>query len=126
MSASRAWRQVPVTYGEHPRAYRFAGWSLDLTRGLGAPDGACGSTMPNSTCWWFPRPPAHRRAEQLLERARALDEVYDRAIDVQLLRLRQLEIDPESRDCCAERGAGYFRCRCRSGMGMTDFSRCAA
>ncbi|HTN67608.1 MAG TPA: response regulator transcription factor, partial [Burkholderiaceae bacterium] len=32
--------QVPVTRGKHPRAYRFAGWSLNLnTRRLAAPDG---------------------------------------------------------------------------------------
>ena len=48
--------------------------------------------------------------EQLLERTRAFDDIYDRAIDVQILRLRRkLESDTKNPTLlCTERGVGYF------------------
>jgi len=48
--------------------------------------------------------------EKLLGSTRAFDDIYDRAIDVQILRLRRkLEADPKNPTLLrTERGAGYF------------------
>lgn len=106
--------QVPVTRGKHPRAYRFAGWSLNLnTRRLAAPDGRqvpLTNAEFNLLVVFLAAPAGIISREQLLERTRAFDDVYDRAIDVQILRLRRkLEIDPKNPQLLrTERGAGYF------------------
>jgi DNA-binding response OmpR family regulator len=48
--------------------------------------------------------------DQLLEATRLYDDVYDRSIDVQILRLRRkIEADPaEPKLIRTERGAGYY------------------
>jgi two-component system, OmpR family, response regulator len=106
--------QVPVTRGKHPRSYQFAHWSLNLnTRRLTSPQG---SLIPltnaefNLLAVFLGTPERVISREQLLERTRAFDDIYDRAIDVQILRLRRkLEIDPKTpKLLCTERGVGYY------------------
>ena len=48
--------------------------------------------------------------ERLLQSTRVHEDIFDRSIDVQVLRLRRkLEIDPSApRMICTERGVGYF------------------
>ncbi|MEO7030876.1 MAG: response regulator [Herbaspirillum sp.] len=106
--------QVPVTRGKHPRSYRFAGWSLNLnTRRLLSPDNIqvpLTNAEFNLLTVFLAAPVGIISRERLLERSRAFDDVYDRAIDVQILRLRRkLESDPKNpKLLCTERGAGYF------------------
>ena len=97
------------------RAYRFAGWELNLrTRKLSAPDGRkldlsngefslltafCGSAQRVLS------------RDELLSLSRLHNaEVYDRTVDVQVVRLRRkLEIDPARPQLIVtERGAGYI------------------
>ena len=106
--------QVPVTRGKHPRSYRFAKWSLNLnTRRLLAPDGKPVSLTNaefNLLTVFLATPGRIISREQLLERTRAFDDIFDRAIDVQILRLRRkLETDAKNPNLvCTERGVGYF------------------
>lgn len=106
--------QVPVTRGKHPRAYRFAKWSLNLnTRKLLRPDGKPVSLTNaefNMLAVFLATPGRIISREQLLERTRAFDDIFDRAIDVQILRLRRkLEADSKNPTLlCTERGVGYF------------------
>lgn len=106
--------QVPITRGKHPRAYRFAGWTLNLnTRRLVAPDEhvvALTNAEFNLLVVFLSTPGRIISREKLLESTRAFDDIYDRAIDVQILRLRRkLEADPKKPTLlCTERGAGYF------------------
>ena len=96
------------------RAYRFSGWELNVRlRRLRAPDG---EVVPltnsefNLLAAFLAAPQRVLSRDQLLERSRmhAL-EVYDRAIDVTMLRLRRkLERDPSNPELLlTERGAGY-------------------
>ncbi|MCA1325175.1 response regulator [Herbaspirillum sp. alder98] len=104
----------PVTRGNHPRAYRFGGWDLNLnTRKLVAPDARVVSLTNaefNLLVVFLSAPGRIISREHLLESTRAFDEVYDRAVDVQILRLRRkLESDPKNPTLLrTERGAGYF------------------
>ncbi|KAF1045583.1 MAG: Aerobic respiration control protein ArcA [Herbaspirillum frisingense] len=106
--------QTPVTRGKHPRAYQFAGWNLSLnTRRLTAPDERNVSLTNaefNLLVVFLSAPGRIISREHLLESTRAFDDVYDRAIDVQILRLRRkLEADPKNPTLLrTERGAGYF------------------
>ena len=106
--------QVPVTRGKHPRSYRFALWALNLnTRRLTAPDGRLvplTNAEFNLLAVFLGTPGRIISREQLLERTRAFDDIYDRAIDVQILRLRRkLEADAKKPQLlCTERGVGYF------------------
>jgi two-component system, OmpR family, response regulator len=106
--------QVPVTRGKHPRAYRFAAWGLNLnTRRLTSPEGKPVSLTNaefNLLAVFLGTPGRIISREQLLERTRAFDDIYDRAIDVQILRLRRkLETDAKNpKLLCTERGVGYF------------------
>jgi DNA-binding response OmpR family regulator len=97
------------------RAYRFSGWELDLrTHKLVAPSGS----RVDLTNGEFGLLTAFLRAprrilsrDQLLEMSKSYDDdVSDRSIDVQILRLRRkLEADPGRPDLIkTERGAGYF------------------
>lgn len=110
--------QVPAerpARDEQRRAFRFAGWELNLrTRKLTAPDGQrhdlsngefsllaafCGSAQRVLS------------RDQLLSLSRLHNaEVYDRTIDVQILRLRRkIESDPARPQLIVtERGAGYI------------------
>jgi two-component system OmpR family response regulator len=94
--------------------YRFAGWELEMrARRLQSP---AGDVVPLTAGEFnlltaFLRSPHHVLSrEQLLAASRVHDEeVFDRSIDVQILRLRRkLEADPsEPRLIKTERGAGY-------------------
>ena len=97
-----------------PRAYRFAGWELNLrTRGLAAPEGGRVELTNGEFSLLQAFCAAPQRVlsrEQLLDLSRLHGaEVYDRSIDVQILRLRR-KIEPNpSRPTYikTERGAGY-------------------
>ncbi len=96
------------------RAYRFDGWELNVrSRRLTAPDGKRIALTNGEFGLLQAFCAAPRRVlsrDQLLELSR-LDaaEVYDRSVDVQILRLRRkLEADPSRpRLIRTERGAGY-------------------
>ena len=97
------------------RAYRFEGWELNLgTRRLTTPDGRRIELTNGEFSLLQAFCSAPQRVlsrDQLLELSR-LDsaEVYDRSIDVQILRLRRkIEADPtQPRYIVTERGAGYL------------------
>src|SRR5262245_5996174 len=99
---------------EDLRAYRFSGWELNLRlHRLTSPDGRrVGLTNSEFSllCAFLSAPQRVLSRDQLLERSRlhAL-EVYDRAIDVTMLRLRRkIERDPSNPEWLrTERGAGY-------------------
>ncbi len=95
--------------------FRFAGWELDLrTRRLTSP---AGEPVPLTKgefvllAAFLQRPQQVLSREQLLVASRVHDdEVFDRSIDVQILRLRRkLEAAPsEPKLIRTERGAGYI------------------
>jgi DNA-binding response OmpR family regulator len=95
--------------------YRFAGWELDMrTRRLRSP---AGEVLPltagefNLLAAFLRSPQQVLNREQLLAASRVHEEeVFDRSIDVQILRLRRkLEENPsEPRLIKTERGAGYL------------------
>ena len=97
-----------------PRNYAFAGWRLSGgTRRLTSPDGARvdlsnGEFALLSAFLRAPRVVLSR--DQLLDASRLHDDIYDRSIDVQILRLRRkIETDPnEPKLIRTERGAGYY------------------
>ncbi|MBK7249444.1 MAG: response regulator [Gammaproteobacteria bacterium] len=110
----RAQQQVVTAHDEALRAYRFSGWELNLrTRRLTNPAGQCVELTNgefNLLCAFLSAPEAVLTRDQLLERSRLHNlEVYDRAIDVTILRLRRkLERDASNpRLIVTERGAGY-------------------
>jgi len=97
------------------RAYRFAGWELNVRlRRLHSPEG---ETIPttnsefNLLVAFLAAPQRVLSREQLLERSRLHnDEVYDRSVDVQVGRLRR-KIEPTgaaTQLIRTERGAGYI------------------
>jgi len=96
------------------RAYRFAGWELNVRlRRLTAADGKV-IPLTNSEfsllCAFLSAPQRILTRDQLLERSRLHSlEVYDRSIDVTILRLRRkIESDPSNPVLLiTERGAGY-------------------
>jgi two-component system OmpR family response regulator len=108
---------APVAPGrdEGIRAYRFAGWELNVRlRKLVAPKG---DRVPLSNgefsllCAFLSAPERVLTRDQLLELSRLHSiEVYDRTIDVQILRLRRkIEADPSKPTLIrTERGAGYL------------------
>jgi len=100
---------------EKRRAYRFGGWELNLrTRRLTSPEGerielTNGEFSLLQAFCTAPRRILSR--DQLLELSRLnRAEVYDRSIDVQILRLRRkIEPDPVNPQYIkTERGAGYI------------------
>jgi len=97
------------------RAYRFDGWELNLnTRRLVAPGGRMVSLSKGEFSLLVVLLGAPSRVlsrDQLLDLSRLHgDEVYNRSIDVQILRLRRkIESDPaQPRYIRTERGAGYL------------------
>jgi two-component system OmpR family response regulator len=109
-------RRAEVHQGrpEGVRAYRFDGWELNLnTRKLTAPDGrAVGLSRGDFGLLVVLLGAPHRilSRDQLLDLSRLHnDDVYNRSIDVQILRLRRkIEPDPgEPRYIRTERGIGY-------------------
>jgi DNA-binding response OmpR family regulator len=105
---------LPLRDGKR-RAYRFAGWELNLrTRRLATPDGQRIELTNGEFSLLQAFCAAPQRVltrDQLLELSRLNSaEVYDRSIDVQILRLRRkIEPDPSvPRYILTERGAGYL------------------
>jgi DNA-binding response OmpR family regulator len=107
-------REMLVARGDKRRAYRFAGWELNLrSRRLTSPEGrrvelTNGELNLLQAFCAAPRQVLTR--EQLLDLSRwNCAEVYDRAIDVQILRLRRkIELNPaQPQYIKTERGAGY-------------------
>ena len=107
-------RELLPARDEGLRAYRFAGWELNLrTRRLTSPQGRRIELTNGEFSLMQAFCSAARRVlsrDQLLQLSR-LDAaaVYDRSIDVQILRLRRkLELDPARPEYIrTERGAGY-------------------
>jgi len=101
--------------GELLRAFRFAGWELDMrTRRLTSTGGErvelthAEFALLNA---FLGTPQRILSRDQLLELSRGYDDdTFDRSIDVQILRLRRkIEADPSRPDLIkTERGAGYF------------------
>jgi two-component system, OmpR family, response regulator len=96
------------------RAYRFSGWELNVgLRKLKAPDGRPVEVTNNEfslLAAFLSAPQRILSREQLLDLSRLHNaEVYDRSIDVQILRLRRkIEADPaHPKFIVTERGAGY-------------------
>jgi len=94
--------------------YRFNGWLLEgRTRHLVNPDGVPVSLTKSEYALLLaflkaPQRPLTR--EMLLQATRVREDIFDRSIDVQVLRLRRkLEIDPKApRVIETERGVGYI------------------
>ncbi len=100
---------------EKLRAYRFAGWEFDVrTRKLSSPAGSV-VELTNAefgllTAFLIASQRILSR-DQLLELSKGYnDDVFDRSIDVQILRLRRkIEADPSRPELIkTERGAGYL------------------
>jgi DNA-binding response OmpR family regulator len=110
-------RRAEVRQGrpEGIRAYRFEGWELNLNmRRLTASDGRS-VTLSNGEfsllVVLLGAPQRILSRDQLLDLSRLHnDEVYNRSVDVQILRLRRkIEKNPaEPRYICTERGVGYM------------------
>ncbi len=110
--------QIQATLPERDssrRAFRFAGWELNLrSRRLRSPDGADVELSNGELSLLAALCGAPRRVlsrEQLLSLSRLHEaEVYDRSIDVQILRLRRkIEADPaQPALIVTQRGAGYL------------------
>jgi two-component system OmpR family response regulator len=97
------------------RAYRFGGWELNV--GLRRLKGADGKSVELTNgefsllAAFVSAPQRMLSRDQLLDLSRLHNaEVYDRTIDVQILRLRRkVEVDPAHPQFIrTERGAGYF------------------
>ncbi|WP_323117730.1 response regulator transcription factor [Burkholderia alba] len=113
------WRRVgpstaPVRRGKHPRAYCFDGWTLNMnTRRLTTRD-AVETPLTvsefNLLAFFLGSPSRIVTRAQLLEFTRAFDDVFDRAIDVQIWRLRRkIEKNPKQPELIrTERGVGYY------------------
>jgi two-component system, OmpR family, response regulator len=96
------------------RVYRFAGFELRTgTRKLVSPEGKeleLTSGEFSLLAAFLRTPQQILSRDQLLEASRLYDDVYDRSIDVQILRLRRkIEANPsEPQLIKTERGAGYY------------------
>ena len=99
--------------GTESARYRFAGWQLDRRlRRLSDPSGAVVALSKGEYALLIAFIEASQRTlsrEQLLQATRIHEDVFDRSIDVQVLRLRRkLEIDPSNPQILqTERGIGY-------------------
>lgn len=108
-------KELLPTRDERLRAYRFAGWELNLrSRRLTDPDGRrieLSNGEFNLLQALCAAPQRVLTRDQLLDLSRLHGaEVYDRSIDVQILRLRRkVEVDPAyPKFIRTERGAGYL------------------
>ena len=106
---------APPTHGKSRARYRFAGWELTLrTRRLTAPTGEDVTLTKGEfslLAAFVASPQQVLSREQLLTASRVHEqEVFDRSIDVQILRLRRkLEEDPSRPQLIrTERGVGYL------------------
>jgi DNA-binding response OmpR family regulator len=111
---SRVSSETPSMRDDKLRAYRFLGWELNLrTRRLTAPDGQrieLSNGEFNLLQAFCAAPARVLSREQLLDLSRLHGaEVFDRSIDVQILRLRRkIEPNPsQPQVIVTERGAGY-------------------
>src|SRR6266850_2608500 len=107
-------REVLPPRSDKRRAYRFVGWELNLgNRRLTSPEGGRVDLTHgefNLLQAFCAAPLRVLTREQLLDLSRLHGaEVYDRSIDVQVLRLRRkIELDPaQPQYIRTERGAGY-------------------
>ena len=106
--------QAPAPADGKGTRYRFAGWELNLRlRRLTSPAGNPVSLTSGEfgLLTAFVRSPQQILSrEQLLAATRVHEDVYDRSVDVQILRLRRkLEVDPSTPELIrTERGAGYI------------------
>lgn len=105
---------TPASRDGKRRAYRFAGWELNLlARRLKSPEGQrveLSNGEFNLLLALCEQPQRVLTRDQLLELSRLHGaEVYDRSIDVQILRLRRkIEVDASAPTMIrTERGAGY-------------------
>ena len=106
---------APPTRDGTRRAYRFDGWELNvLTRTLNNPAGErvdLSNGEFNLLLAFCEAPQRVLSRDQLLEASRLHGaEVYDRSVDVQIVRLRRkLTLEPTSRQYIStKRGAGYM------------------
>src|SRR5258707_4678366 len=107
--------EVLPARNEKRRAYRFAGWELNLrTRRL---TGLAGKRVELTNGEFSPLEAVLAAPQRVLTREQLLDlsrlhnaEVYDRSIDVQILRLRRkIETNASAPEYIkTERGVGYF------------------
>jgi two-component system, OmpR family, response regulator len=105
----------PPGHDKAVRAYRFAGWELNVRlHRLQSPEGR---RVPISRgefsllCAFLSSPLQVMTRDRLLDLSRLHStEVYDRSVDVQILRLRRkIEADPSDPQLIrTERGTGYF------------------
>jgi two-component system, OmpR family, response regulator len=113
LDRARAWSAHEPERG----GYRFSGWRLNLrTRKLTDPNGAEVALTKGEYALLVafldaPQRPLSR--EHLLQATRVHEDVFDRSIDVQILRLRRkLEQDPSAPQMIqTERGVGYIFAR---------------
>ncbi|NIF83080.1 transcriptional regulator [Comamonas sp. Tr-654] len=98
----------------NPQGFRFAGWELRLrTRSLISAAGhEVGLTKSEFALLLalLKRPKQIMSREQIMDMTQAEDTVFDRAIDVQMLRLRR-KVETSGRSPTllkTKRGAGYF------------------
>ncbi|SEL17029.1 DNA-binding response regulator, OmpR family, contains REC and winged-helix (wHTH) domain [Roseateles sp. YR242] len=108
-------REMMPTRDDRRRGYRFEGWELNLrSRRLTSPQGQrveLSNGEFNLLQAFCAAPQRVLSRDQLLDLSRLHGaEVYDRSIDVQILRLRRkIEQDPAMPlYICTERGAGYI------------------
>jgi two-component system, OmpR family, response regulator len=105
-------RSLPAREPERG-GYRFSGWRLDLrTRKLTDPTGADVALTKGEYALlvaFLNAPQRQLSREHLLQATRVHEDVFDRSIDVQILRLRRkLEHDPSAPQIIqTERGVGY-------------------
>jgi len=106
---------VPTSHDESLRAYRFAGWELNVKlHRLLCPAGQAVRLSRGEyslLCAFLSSPQRILTRDQLLDLSRLHStEVYDRSIDVQIMRLRRkIESDPTHPGLIrTERGAGYL------------------
>ena len=107
-------RHAAPAKDDQRKRYRFAGWELNLrSRRLTSPTGTPVSLTKGEfslLAAFLESPQRVLSRDQLLAASRLHgDDVYDRSVDVQILRLRRkLEADPSEPELFrTERGAGY-------------------
>jgi two-component system, OmpR family, response regulator len=105
--------RAPLTSGSERGGYRFKGWVLERrSRKLLGPDAVPVSLTKgeyNLLLAFLEAPQRSLTREHLMQVTRRHQDIFDRSIDVQVLRLRRkLEIDPSAPNLIrAERGIGY-------------------
>ena len=104
----------PPSRRDEFRTYKFAGWELSTgTRRLISPTGARVELTNGEFAMlvtFLKSPKRVLTRDQLLENSRLHDDIYDRSIDVQILRLRR-KIEQDSNEpqlIKTERGLGYL------------------